>query len=101
MGRPGLAVGHPGWAVWLAGLVLAAVASVGSDQLAWDPGHQFEASAAAVGDHLPWSSVTEESHPGHVGLDPVQASADLQTLDLLVAVGADWAGFVEQGGSEH
>lgn len=84
----------------MAGLVLAAVASVGADQLAWDPGHQFEASAAAVGDRLAGASVTEESHPSYVGRDPVRASADLRTLDWLVAVG-DWAGFVEQGGSEH
>lgn len=85
----------------MAGLVLAAVASVGADQLAWDPGHQFEASAAAVGDRLAGASATEESHPSYVGRDPVQASADLRSLDWLVAVGADWAGFVEQGGSEH
>lgn len=94
---------HPGWAVWLAGLVLAVEASAEAGQLVWDPGRQFEASVAAVVDRLAGALVTEESHPVHAGRDPVLwgASADLQTLDWLVAVGVDWAGFVGQGGSGH
>lgn len=83
VGRLGLAVAHPGWAAWLAGLVLAAEASAETDQLVWDPGRQFEASVAAVEDHLVGASVTEESHPGHAGWEPVLrgASADLRHLD--------------------
>lgn len=102
-GRPGSAVTHPGWAAWLAGLVLAVEASAEAGQLVWDPGRQFEASVAAVANHLAGALVTEESHPGHAGRDPVLwgASADLRPLDWLVAVGVDWAGFVGQGGSGH